>query len=138
MNPHLLRMAGCMAGEAGVDKGHGPPLSLPPINKMSGRTKGRPIALSEFRMHVTLKERKENRYRYVWHIPIREGHNDLPALQEKARVVYFGFHDPKVFTDFIYWWAKKHLGELDKGSYYIDHDKLEEMMQIENYKAHED
>ena len=141
MNPHLLRVAGYMpscAGDAGKDKGHGPPLSLPPMNRKSRTTKGRPIHPSQFRMQLSLKERKENRYRYVWHIPIREGHNDIPALQEKSRVVYFGFHEPKVFTEFIHWWAKKHFTELEKGSYYIDHDKLEEMMQIENYKAYED
>jgi hypothetical protein len=91
----------------------------------------------DFRMTLITKMFRNNKHYYSWQVPLDDGINHIPATIKKARIVYNGTHKPKVFTDFLYKWAKKHRAELDKGSYFIDTDKLEEMMSIENYKRPE-
>lgn len=91
----------------------------------------------DFRMTLITKSYRDNKHYYSWQIPLDYGYKDIPATIKRVRIVYSGTHNPKVFTDFIYKWAKKHKAELEKGSYFIDTDKLEEMMRIENYKRPE-
>lgn len=103
----------------------------------SGVNMGNATVRIDFRMTLITKQFRNNKHYYSWQVPLDDGINSIPATIKKAKIIYNGTHNPKLFTDFIYKWAKKHRAELEKGSYFIDTDKLEEMITIENYKRPE-